>query len=421
MIWYLDAKMIDLSQLPGSFSPDYWPEPFWPITVVFAIWLINFLKIFSYPEEPKVYLNEKSKNGNHIKDVLDKCPIMKEKYYPCLLWGKNGHIQTATYGILGHSTLKRTFDRRHAVKLDDGTTVIFDVFEPIESHPTGNDYTFVLCPGIANTSESNYIRTLVHSAQENGYRCAVLNHLGALKDVQLTSDHIFNYGSTAELEAMMKVVAETYPLTKFISIGFSMGGNVTTRYLAKAPEEIKKRILLGLSVGQGYCATASGPCYHEWENGRRVYNYIITENMKRLLRRNYDKVVLPHVKTGLVDEQRLWGATSLVVLDEVYNRRVFGFNSVDDFYKSVSSLSLIPNITVPMIFLNALDDPIVPEVLWNPVKELCESHPLHTFILLKHGGHLGFLEGKSIKPNSVTWLDRFILQLSEATIQIFDE
>lgn len=43
--------------------------------------------------------------------------------------------------------------------------------------------------------------------------------------------------------------------------------------------------------------------YHNWENGRRAYNYLITENMKRLLRRNYDMAVAPHVKTGLIDEQ----------------------------------------------------------------------------------------------------------------------
>jgi abhydrolase domain-containing protein 2 len=220
---------------------------------------------------------------------------------------------------------------------------------------------------------------------------------------------------------MMKVIAELYPSSKFISIGFSMGGNVTTRYLAKAPEEIRRRILMGISVGQGYDAVKSAPCYHEWESGRRVYNYIITENMKRLLKRNIERAVLPHVKSGLVDEQRLWGATSLVVLDEAYNRRVFGFKSVEEFYKSVSSLPLIPDIKIPMIFLNAIDDPIVPEVLYDPVREICQSHPLHAFVLLKHGGHLGYLEGKSVKPNSITWLDRFIVQVCRAAIEIFDE
>lgn len=56
------------------------------------------------------------------------------------------------------------------------------------------DVTLALCPGIANTSESNYIRTCVHYAKENGYRCAVLNHLGALKHVPLSSNRIFSYG-----------------------------------------------------------------------------------------------------------------------------------------------------------------------------------------------------------------------------------
>ena len=122
-----------------------------------------------------------------------------------------------------------------------------------ESYLSG-DFTLALCPGIANSSESNYIRTLVHYAQEHGYRCAVLNHLGALKDIQLTSNHIFSYGGTDELEAMMNKLFEIYPLTKFINVGFSMGANVTTRYLAKVDHEKRSKILIGLSVCQGYCA-----------------------------------------------------------------------------------------------------------------------------------------------------------------------
>jgi predicted alpha/beta-fold hydrolase len=65
--------------------------------------------------------------------------------------------------------------------------------------------------------------------------------------------------------------------------------------------------------------------------------------------------------------------------------------------------------------LNALDDPLVPQQLWEPVREICQTHPRHAFILLKHGGHLGFLEGSTpFNPRSITWLDRLILQLAEA-------
>ncbi|TKR92695.1 hypothetical protein L596_007299 [Steinernema carpocapsae] len=387
-------------------SPENWPAPTW------------------LPEKAEVTTARKSKieeNKPTIADVLDKCEILKEPYNPPVLWGRNGHIQTAIYGVLGHSSLKRTFDKRHVVRLNDGTSVTFDVFEPIKPHKSGKDYTLALTPGIANSSESNYIRTAVHYAQEAGYRCAVLNHLGVLANVTLTSARIFSYGGTEELEAMMDHLSFTYPETKFISVGFSMGANITTRYLYHMNKEQAQRVVVGIAIGLGYCALKSTPMYHDWENGRRAYNYIITENMKRLLRRNYETAVAPHVRSGLVDEQALWRATSIVTLDEAYNRRVNGYKSLEEFYRGCSSLHLLPTFsTTRMVFLNALDDPIVPLQLWQPVKELCSSRTDLGFILTKHGGHLGFLEGSSFAPHSVTWLDRIIVEYANAAVEVFE-
>ena len=59
------------------------------------------------------------------------------------------------------------------------------------------DFSVMVCPGFGNSSESTYVRTLVHYFQERGYRMAVLNHLGVLSDVKLTSPRIFNYGMTS--------------------------------------------------------------------------------------------------------------------------------------------------------------------------------------------------------------------------------
>lgn len=75
-----------------------------------------------------------------------------------------------------------------------------------------------------------------------------------------------------------------------------------------------------------------------------------------------------------------------------------------------------------MIFFNAQDDPIIPRSLWEPVKVinllcllptviLSQKFASHkedvAFITTKHGGHLGFLEGSSFSPKSVTWIDRY--------------
>lgn len=62
-----------------------------------------------------------------------------------------------------------------------------------------DDVTVAICPGIGNTSETVYIRTFVHLAQSMGYRIAVLNHIGALPSVEVTSSRIFSYGKLTHL------------------------------------------------------------------------------------------------------------------------------------------------------------------------------------------------------------------------------
>ncbi|EYC41142.1 hypothetical protein Y032_0580g247 [Ancylostoma ceylanicum] len=414
--WWLDAVSNPFEFL--CLSSAEFPSSgviFW---LLVAAIIIRFLHIFGSPAVPQVTLFEKSES-TAMKQLISGIDMLKEPYRPPGLWGRSGHVQTAAYGLLGHASLRRTFDRRAAVRLADGTTVTFDVFEPINKHKSGFDLTLALTPGIANSSESNYIRTCVHYAQERGYRCVVLNHLGALPDVKLTGNRIFSYGGTDELHAMMNQVFNDYPRSKFISVGFSMGANITTRFLLQTTEEQRSRIILGLSVGQGYSATNSVPLYHDWENGRRFYSYCITENMKRLLRRNYEQAVAPHVASGLVDEQRLWAATSIVALDENYNRRVAGFPNVESFYEWCSCLPLLPNLRVPMIFLNAEDDPIIPRCLWEPVKELASRSEDMAFVSTRHGGHLGFLEGGSFSPHSVTWLDRFIVEMADRAVETY--
>lgn len=66
-----------------------------------------------------------------------------------------------------------------------------------------DDITMVICPGIGNHSEKHYIRTFVDHAQRDGYRCAVLNHLGALPNIELTSPRMFTYGETEELTSVL--------------------------------------------------------------------------------------------------------------------------------------------------------------------------------------------------------------------------
>lgn len=38
----------------------------------------------------------------------------------------------------------------------------------------------------------------------------------------------------------------------------------------------------------------------------------------------------------------------------------------------------------------------------------------------EHGGHLGFFEGGFVVPNSITWLDRTLVQLAHGLVSYAD-
>ena len=47
---------------------------------------------------------------------------------------------------------------------------------------------------------------------------------------------------------------------------------------------------------------------------------------------------------------------------------------------------------------------------------VAESHEQAAFVTTKHGGHLGFFESGFIRPHPISWIDRFVCQVSDAII-----
>ena len=61
-------------------------------------------------------------------------------------------------------------------------------------------------------------------------------------------------GDTSDYHEMLRNLIERHPDTKIICIGFSMGGNIVTKYLGEKRDNRSKRIIGAISVCQGYCA-----------------------------------------------------------------------------------------------------------------------------------------------------------------------
>lgn len=112
-----------------------------------------------------------------------------------------------------------------------------------------------------------------------------------------------------------------------------------------------------------------------WQNFRRFYLYVMTENVKNIIMKHRHVLLSEEVKqTHKLNERDIVAAATLPELDEAYTRRVHNFNSVQELYKWSSSINYVKHIEKPMIFINARDDPLVPEELLCPIKEFASEY-----------------------------------------------
>lgn len=346
--------------------------------------------------------------------LLKSCPMLTKEYIPPLLWGKSGHLQTALYGKMGRVNTPTPCGVRKFLTMQDGATSTFDLFEARGDHSTGDDITMVICPGIGNHSEKNYIRTFVDYSQQQGYRCAVLNHLGALPNVELTSPRMFTYGCTWEFAAMVGYIKQAFPETMLVVVGFSLGGNIVCKFLGENKSN-QDRVLCCVTVCQGYSALRAQETFLQWDQCRRFYNFVLADNMK--------KIILSHRSTllgmslsniGEADMSRLCAATSLMQIDDSIMRKFHGYSSLKEYYEKESCVHYIDNVTVPLLLVNSSDDPLIHQSLLAIPRTLAEKMPNVMFALTQHGGHLGFFEGAVLFPLPLTWMDKFIVNYTDA-------
>ena len=112
----------------------------------------------------------------------------------------------------------------------------------------------------------------------------------------------------------------------------------------------------------------------------------------------------------------MFNSATLQELDDVYTRKLAGFNNVTDFYNAMSCTHHLKNIQVPVVFINSKDDPIVPPPLLEIIRDAALKYENMIYVEQKFGGHLGFYEGGFFYSNPLTWQDRMVIHIAHALV-----
>lgn len=386
--------------------------------LTFAVCIYLVYKLWNpalQPSLPKLYYQ---REFNFCDQLIESIPLLTLPFAPPKLWGYSGHLQTIMYGVFDRVVVRKPQASRIELRGEDGQVVIYHVAEPKEMK---HDITMLICPGIANSYNSPYICTFVHHAMESGYRCAVLNHVGS--DMYIDQDidlkRIFTYGGTADFITMAEHMMQEYSSTKFICVGFSMGGNIVTKYISNIDESQRKRLLCGVSLCQGYDILLSIPYLTSWTNWAKAYHLLLVNKVKTVIMRN-EKTLIKHEAIrhrSSETMEKIYSSTSLIDIDEHYTRHVHGYETLEDFYRDMSCINSLPKLRdFPMLFLNSADDPLVPVSLTSEViKYVSTINGKAVVAIVPYGGHLGFFDGGDwLIPEKHNWMDRVVIQYCDA-------
>lgn len=296
-------------------------------------------------------------------------PLIQSEFRPAFFL-RNAHAQTIL-GAFVRGGQRLTFQRER-LELHDGD--FLDLRWLRRSH----NRLAILSHGLEGTADQGYIRGTAAKLTDAKWDVLAWNFRGC-GDEPNRLVRMYHSGATEDLRAVIDHVAAAYPCIALI--GFSLGGNLTLKYLGEAPPHPAVKTGVAISAPVDLAAGAR-MLDTRWSN--RIY-------LRRFIGSLVAKVEAKALR--FPDQISAEGSRSLRTFqefDDRYTSRLHGFRDAADYWKQASSRQYLSQITVPTLLLNAQDDPFLgPECFPYPE---AEQNPFLNLETPVAGGHLGFLE-----------------------------
>lgn len=208
----------------------------------------------------------------------------------------------------------------------------------------------------------------------NGYDVLAWNYRGC-SDEMNRQLRFYHSGATDDLQTIVGHAGKQY--YQIFLVGFSLGGNLTLKYLGEpgVPASVKKATVFSVPIDlYTSCLKISRP--GNWMYTRRFLN-----SLKKKVR---TKASLHHD----LNIEKLDSIKTLLEFDDLFTGPIHGFQDALDYYTKCSSLHFIAKITIPTLIVSARNDPFL-----SPECYPCEKFEHHehvTFEFPGRGGHVGF-------------------------------
>jgi len=285
----------------------------------------------------------------------------------------NGHLQTIVPALFRGVPLVTR--ERERIETPDGDFLDLDWNQEASSLRLA-----ILSHGLEGNSRNAYIQGMAAALWRAGWNVLAWNFRGCSGESnrRLSSYHS---GATADLETVIRHALATTSPRQIALIGFSMGGNLTLKYLGDQAEALDPRL-----VG---AVTYSVPCDLA-SSSRRLEGLVQRFYMDRFLGSLRIKIrEKMHRFPGQLDDAGLDAMRTFREFDGAYTAPLHGFASAEDYWQRASCAPVLSQIAIPTLLVNAGNDPFLAPACY-PVAAARESATL-SLEIPSSGGHLGFV------------------------------
>ncbi|KAH8757515.1 Alpha/Beta hydrolase protein [Hyaloscypha finlandica] len=241
--------------------------------------------------------------------------------------------------------------------------------------------------GLSGGSHENYLRQvlapLVTAAGEREWAACVVNSRGCAMH-KLTSNILYNARATWDCRQTVKWLRKTFPNRPLYGIGYSLGANILTNYIAEEGPSCMLRA--AVIVSSPWNLDAGNRALQRTWIGREIYSKTMGTNMKKLIDLHYDQVS----KGSKLDFAKIRQAKYLHEFDREVQGPTWGYPTEGAYYRDSSSVDSLLAVRIPLFAISAKDDPIAQDEAL-PYEEMKRTK-YGVLCTTTMGGHLSWFE-----------------------------
>lgn len=300
-------------------------------------------------------------------------PIISSKYHRRPWYFLNGHMETIIPSLFFQ--VDGVAYERERLELPDGDFLDLDWVR------NGNRRLLVLSHGLEGSADRHYIKRPAKYFASKGWDILAWNNRSCSGEMNRLP-RFYHHGATEDIAAVIEAgLNEGYD--EVVLMGYSMGGGMQQKYLGERTPDPRIKGAISFSVPCNVLDSAE----ELGKPGNRFYEKRFVQKLKEKILKKSAFMEMP------IDLQELRQANTFKELDQAFTLKIHTeYKDANDFYAKITSDQYLPNIEVPLLIVNALNDPMLGEKCY-PME--VARHKANIFLELpKLGGHVGF-----IRPN----------------------